>query len=99
LSFKGAILFDPDLPRFYSNLINLSTAPYDMTLTFIEVDGTRLQDSIDGPHETRMKAGCQVIMSLGHAKAMVPLLVKAIADYEQQFGEIPAPGFDQQSKE
>ncbi len=38
-------------------------------------------------------------MSLGHAKSMLPLLARAIADYESQVGEIPSPGFEEGSKD
>jgi hypothetical protein len=38
-------------------------------------------------------------MSLSHAKSMLPLMAKVIADYEQKFGQIPAPGFGDFSRE
>jgi hypothetical protein len=41
----------------------------------------------------------RVTMSLGHAKAFLPILAAQIAQYEQQFGPITAPGFEDLSKE
>jgi hypothetical protein len=38
-------------------------------------------------------------MSHSHAKTLLPILAKLIAEYETEFGMIPAPGFDQLSKE
>lgn len=37
-------------------------------------------------------------MSLSHAKSMLPILARLIAEYENQVGPIPAPGFDDQAK-
>ncbi len=88
------------VPRYYSNGVNVAYGPYDLTLTFVEHDPTRLPDAVeDGQREPSTKPVVQVVTSLGHAKALIPALVKAIAAYEAQFGSIPAPGFDQQSKE
>ncbi|MDQ1519460.1 MAG: hypothetical protein QOI55_533, partial [Actinomycetota bacterium] len=36
----------------------------------------------------------RVAMSLAHAKSMLPLLARVIADYEENVGPITAPGFD-----
>lgn len=88
-----------DIPRFYANLINLWSGPYDVTITFLEGDGTVLPEGVDGPHAVRITPVAQVVMSWGHAKAILPLIVKMIAQYEEANGEIPAPGFDQMSKE
>jgi hypothetical protein len=89
------------VPRYYANMVNVATAPYDVTLTFIDGDGTALPGEFLPELEWRT-AGivprCQVVMSLGHAKAMIPLIVKGIADYETKFGVIPAPGFDESAK-
>jgi hypothetical protein len=87
------------VPKFYANVVNVAPGPYDVTLTFIEFDPTRLPELIEGQHEPSTKAVLQVVMSLGHAKSFIPLIAKAIADYEDRFGPIPAPGFDQLSKE
>jgi len=38
-------------------------------------------------------------MSLGHAKTMLPILARLIAQYESQFGTIPAPGYEDQAKD
>lgn len=40
----------------------------------------------------------RVVMSLSHAKTMLPILAQQVAAYEGQVGTIPAPGFDDFSK-
>ena len=89
---------DQDLPRFYSNGVNVAGGPYDVTITFMTVDPTALPEGQEGPKAVTMKSAVQVVSSWGHLKAVLPLLVKAIADYESHFGIIPAPGFEEGSK-
>jgi hypothetical protein len=38
-------------------------------------------------------------MGLGHGKTMLPILANLIAQYEERFGVIPAPGYDEKAKE
>jgi len=90
-----------EVPRFYANMVNVSLALYDVTLTFLDNDSTALPEEAPTSHAWRTRGltpQCQVVMSLGHAKALIPLLVKGVADYETRFGVIPAPGFDESSK-
>jgi hypothetical protein len=93
---------DEGLPRYYSNLVNVATGAYDVTLTFLDFDMTNIEPIEGAPftysQPPDIRPQCQIVMSLGHAKSLVPMLVKAIADYETKHGEIPAPGFDQLSK-
>lgn len=44
------------------------------------------------PEEPDPTTVVTVIMSHSHAKAMLPLITKMIADYEDQWGEIPLHG-------
>ena len=88
-----------ELPRFYSNMINVAAGPFDVTVTFIEVDGTALPEGQDGPHEATSRSRVQVVMPIGELKAMIPLMVRVISEYEQRWGVIPAPGFEEDSKE
>ncbi len=83
---------DEILPRFYSNAVNVSPTVHDLTVTFMQVDGTALPPEAVGPHEPSVKAVCQVVMSIPHAKALLPLISRVIAQYETQFGVVPAPG-------
>jgi hypothetical protein len=85
-------------PRFYTNGVHVAVGPYDATLTFLESDITILPEEQVGPHIPVLTARAQVVMSLGCAKALIPILVKSISDYEQQFGAVPAPGFEEDSK-
>jgi len=43
--------------------------------------------------EQTLEEVARVSMSWGHAKSMIPLLAKMVADYESKYGEVPAPGF------
>lgn len=89
-----------ELPRIHANGIHIATGPYDVTLTFLETDPTMLPEDQEGPHgPPTPQAQAQIVLSYGAAKVMLPALVKMIADYETRFGEIPAPGFEQFSKE
>ena len=91
-----------ECPRFYTNFTNLASGPYDLTFTFLEARAdvpTLAPGEEIGPPNPTTHPVAQVVMSWGHAKAILPLLVKLVAQYEETFGEIPAPGFDQFSKE
>ena len=91
-----------DVPRIYTNFTNLAAGPYDLTLTFAETKPVLpggFAEPIGEPASPTITPVGQVVMSWGHAKAILPLLVKLVAQYEETFGEIPAPGFDQTSKE
>lgn len=85
-------------PRFHPNAVHAASGPFDLTLTWLLHDPTVLPHGQEGPHEPRTEAILQTVLSYGTAKAMIPLLVKVIADYEQEFGPIPSPGFDELSK-
>ena len=48
--------------------------------------------------EPNTKSVVRVYMSHAHAKTMLPLLAKLLAEYEGLFGTIPAPGFEEMGK-
>jgi hypothetical protein len=81
-----------EVPFFYANVMQAHLGAFDFTIEFgykpPEESGT-----------TRFNKVCTVGMSLSHAKTMLPILAKLIATYESQFGTIPAPGYDEQSRE
>lgn len=83
---------------FHVNNFHLALASYDATLTFIRLNPTTLPENINGQHTVTQKAEVEITMPIGLLKAMIPLVVKAVADYETQFGSIPAPGFDEEHK-
>ncbi len=76
----------------YANVVKVSTGPFDVVMDF----GLNLPGD---PQDTEFKPVARVAMSLSHAKTMIPVLSKLIADYEKQWGEIPAPGFEERAKE
>jgi len=77
----------------YSNVVRMTTGPFDLVMDFgFSTPEHRARQS------TEFVTVARVAMSLGHAKSMLPLLAKAIADYETQVGHIPSPGFEQGSK-
>ena len=86
---------DPESPppTLYANVVQMTTGPFDVVMDF----GFRSPEHLrNRPSEFDLVA--RVAMSLAHAKSMLPLLAKVIADYEAQVGPITAPGFDDQAK-
>jgi hypothetical protein len=85
----------PDSPEpVYANVVNFQLGPFDIVLDF----------GFKNPE--RMRAGsaeydivARVAMSLGHAKSMIPLLSRLIAQYESEVGPITSPGFDEFASE
>jgi hypothetical protein len=77
-------------PRVYANVVGLSGGPFDVMLIFGLQQAASPSDVMPGPIEEVMR----VSMSWGHAKSMIPLLARLVADYESKYGELPAPGFD-----
>jgi hypothetical protein len=75
----------------YANVVEFTTTPYDIVLDF----GFRSPESIKRGPEGGYTIVSRVAMSLSHAKSMLPLLARVIAEYEEQVGPITAPGFDE----
>ena len=78
----------------YANVVNVTAGPYDLVMDF----------GFKSPEELQRKSPDYVIvtrvaMSLAHAKTMIPVLAGIVANYEEQFGKIPAPGFEDKSKQ
>jgi hypothetical protein len=78
----------------YANVFQVTTGPFDMVMDF----------GFKSPELARKQSPdfdivVRVAMSLSHAKSMLPILAKQIADYEQRVGPIVAPGFEDFSKE
>jgi hypothetical protein len=78
-----------------ANVVEFTTGPYDIILDF----GFRSPESIKRGPTGGYKVVSRVAMSLAHAKSMLPLLARVIADYEEQVGPITAPGFDEMGKQ
>lgn len=81
-------------PLVYANVVQMTTGPYDLVMEF----GFKTPEQTQRG-STEYETAVRVAMSLSHAKSMIPLLANQIAQYEQQIGEIPAPGFEDSSKE
>ena len=83
----------PDVPNpIYANVVQITVGPYDMVFDFGFKSPERAQK---GSMEFDIVA--RVAMSLAHAKSMIPLITKQIAEYEQKVGPITAPGFEEYS--
>ena len=83
---------DSQVPFFYANVMEAHVGAFDFTIEF----------GYKPPEErgtARYNKVCTVAMSLSHAKTMLPIITKLIAQYESNFGQIPAPGYDEQAKE
>lgn len=83
---------DKDAPRFYANQMQAYVGAYDFTIDF------SFKRPESGPNSPADPV-CRVSMSLGHAKNMLPILAGLIAQYEDQFGIIPAPGYEERPKD
>jgi Protein of unknown function (DUF3467) len=84
-----------DAPQpIYANVVQITTGPFDMVFDFGFKSPERAQK---GSPDFDIVA--RVAMSLAHAKSMIPLITKQIADYEQKVGPITAPGFEELSSE
>jgi hypothetical protein len=79
----------------YANVVELTTGPYDVVLDFGFRGPEAMKKGPDGGYEVVAR----VAMSLAHAKSMVPLLARVIADYEENVGPITAPGFEDLGKQ
>ena len=73
----------------------IAAGPFDVTLIFGQQDNAARSPANPAPPSAEL---VRVSMSWAHAKSMIPLLARIVAEYEQQVGEIPAPGFDQNWK-
>jgi hypothetical protein len=81
-------------PLVYANVVQMTTGPFDLVMDFgFKTPEQAMEGSAE--YDTTVR----VAMSLAHAKSMIPLLAQVIAQYEQQVGQITAPGFDDQPKE
>jgi Protein of unknown function (DUF3467) len=83
---------EPEVPFFYANVMQAHLGAFDFTIDF---GYKKAEDQAT----TRFTPVCTVAMSLSHAKTMIPILSRLIAAYENQFGPIPAPGYDEQARE
>jgi len=78
----------------YANVVQITTGPFDMVLDFGFKNPERMRA---GSAEFEVVA--RIAMSLAHAKSLLPLLAKQIADYESNVGPITSPGFEEFSSE
>jgi hypothetical protein len=78
-------------PDFYTNILQMVPGPFDVMLVFGREDGS--MRAADGTGATQHEVA-RVAMSWAHAKSMIPLLAGMVATYEEQYGTIPAPGFE-----
>jgi hypothetical protein len=85
----------PESPEpIYANVVQMTTGPYDFVFDF----------GFKSPERARAGSAefdivARIAMSLGHAKSMIPLLTRQIAEYENKIGPITAPGFEEFSSE
>lgn len=82
------------VPFVYANVLRITTGAYDLVMDF---GFSTPEQTMQGSEEYEPMV--RVVMSLAHAKTMIPILAQVIAQYEQQVGPITAPGFEDQPKE
>jgi hypothetical protein len=77
--------------QVYTNAVAINGGPFDVTLVF----GLSQQEDPGKPQDRpTVQEVVRVSMSWGHAKSMLPLLARVVAEFESKVGEIPAPGFE-----
>lgn len=83
---------EPEL--VYANAAEVTLGAFDIVFDFgfKPPENARLQSTV---YNKRVR----VVMSLGHAKSMLPIIARLIAEYESKVGPITAPGFDERAKE
>lgn len=79
----------------YANVVQIYGGPYDLIFDF----GFSSPENRATGDPMNFDVVSRVAMSMGHAKSILPLLARLIAEYEKQIGEIPAPGYEQSSRE
>lgn len=95
MSDDGSATSSADERPNYCNVVQLQIAPYDAQMQFLY----RRPDQQTETDVSKLSTVARVTMSLSHMKAMIPIMAKLVADYEGQFGSVPAPGFEQFGKE
>ena len=83
---------EKEAPFYYANVMRAHLGPFDLTIDF----GQKPPEEQGTARYTKV---CTVAMSLSHAKTMLPILARLIANYETSFGTIPAPGYEEQARE
>ncbi len=86
---------DEHKPIYYANIVNMTIGPFDLVMDF----GFRTPEQTTRGAPADYEHVARVAMSLAHAKSMIPLLAKVIAEYESKVGTITAPGFEQDARE
>lgn len=84
-----------DKPTLYANNVELTSGPFDLVMDF----GFKPPEAVQRRQMDLNVPVARVAMSLAHAKSMLPLLARVIAEYEQKVGPITAPGYDDNAKE
>lgn len=79
----------------YVNVVQIYGGPFDVICDF----GFSSPENRATGIPTDFDVVSRVVMSMGHAKSLLPILAKLISEYEEQFGPIPAPGFGEASRD
>jgi Protein of unknown function (DUF3467) len=82
----------PPLP-VYANVVNFTVGAFDVVIDF----GFKTPEQ-SAKQSLEYDIVARVAMSLAHAKSMLPILARVIAEYESKVGPITAPGFEDFSK-
>lgn len=80
-------------PLVYANVLTIHANPFDVMLDF----AARQPEAPPGP-VSHHEIGVRIATSWGQLKAMIPLLTRVVADYEEIHGVIPSPGFEQDAR-
>lgn len=85
---------DAPPPPVYANVVNFTVGAFDVVVDF----GFKTPEQ-SAKQSLEYEIVARVAMSLAHAKSMLPILARVIAEYESKVGPITAPGFENFSKD
>ena len=75
----------------YANAVKVVGAAYDFTLEFSANLQIGPQTDPQHPSPIERRNICRVRMSPQHAKALIPILMDQVMQYEKQLGPVPLP--------
>lgn len=91
--------FDGAPIEVYANIVEMNLGPYDFTMDFGFQSPEHRRDRESGDRNVVGTKLVRISMSHAHAKSMIPILARLVANLETNAGTIPTPGFDDLAKE
>lgn len=77
------------IPFYYANVVEFTMSPFDLTIDF----GFKTPEQVKG-QSPDWDHVARVSMSPSHAKSMLKFLLDQVQAYEERFGMIPSPHYE-----